>query len=348
MSDVGKALKCLAVLMAAHGLAPRPAGAETLAEFYAGKKIQLAIGFGSGEAYDTYARLLARFMPNYLPGKPLFVPQNMPGAGSLNAANSIYNTLPRDGTVFGTAHRFVPLMPLLGVQGPKFDPLKFTYIGSMNRENTVCVSWKASGIASIEDAKTKEFTVGTTGAGAELTTFNATLQRLLGLKLKVVSGYKTSQEVNLAVERGELQGRCGVSWGTLKVNEPEWLAGKKINVLIQLGLTKDPELPDAPLFGDLVKDPRDRAALELMLAPAEIGRPFFGPPGIPADRVAALRAAFDAALADPALVEEGRRQRLDIAPVSGPAMEALVAKAYAAPAAVVERAKELVGNSGGN
>ena len=322
-----------------------PALADPVADFYASRKVQLAIGFGSGEAYDTYARMLAKVMPNHLPGKPQFIPQNMPGAGSLNAANSIFNTLPRDGTTFGTTHRFVPLMPLLGVQGPKFDPLKFSFIGSMNRENTVCVAWSTSGINSIEDARTKEFTVGTTGAGAELTTFNATLRRLLGLKLKVVSGYKTSQEVNLAVERGEIQGRCGVSWGTLKLNEPEWLSQKKVRVLIQLGLTRDPELGDTPLFGDLVQDARDRQALELMLAPAEIGRPFFGPPDIPADRLVALRAAFDATMRDGELLEDAKRQRLDIAPVSGAAMQALVEKAYRAPKEVVERAKELVGSA---
>src|SRR5262249_34385174 len=155
---------------------------------------------------------------------------------------------PKDGTAFGTTHRFVPLMPLLGVQGPKFDPLKYTYIGSMNRENTLCISWKGSGIDTIQDAMKREFTVGTTGAGAELTTFNSTLSHLLGLKLKVVSGYQTSLEVDLAMSRGEVQGRCGVSYGTLKNTEPEWLANNKVNILLQLGLSKDPELPNVPLF----------------------------------------------------------------------------------------------------
>jgi tripartite-type tricarboxylate transporter receptor subunit TctC len=329
-------------------LASASAAADPVEDFYKGKKIQLMIGFGAGEAYDVYARTLAHTMPKYLPGNPLFVPQNMPGAGSLNAANAIYNVAPRDGTAFGTAHRFVPLMPLLGVEGPKFDPMKFTYIGSMNRENTVCISWKATGIDSIEQVKAKEFLVGTTGAGAELTTFNATLTNLLGLKLKVVSGYRTSQEVNLAIERGEIQGRCGVSYGSLKNTQPAWLDGDKINILIQLGLSKDPQLPAVPLFGDLVTNSVDRSAVKLMLAPAEIGRPIFGPPGIPAERTQALRKAFDAALKDPDLIKEAAAQRLDISAVSGADMQALIADAYKSPDNVVKRARELVALGGGN
>ena len=337
-----------AAAIAATAFAPTLASADAIADFYKGKKIQLIIGFGAGEAYDVYARELARVMPKYLPGSPVFVPQNMPGAGSLNAANAIYNVAPRDGTAFGTAHRFVPLMPLLGIEGSKFDPLKFTYIGSMNRENSICIAWKGSGISTIDDVKVHEFLVGTTGAGAELTTFNATLTNLLGLKLKVVSGYRTSLEVNLAIERGEVQGRCGVSYGSLKNTEPQWLSDNKVDILIQLGLSKDPELPYVPLFGDLVTKPIDRQALQLMLAPAEIGRPIFGPPGMPADRVAALRKAFDQSLKDEDLIKDARTQRLDISPVNGQDMEALIVKAYQSPQEVVARARELVAAGGPN
>ena len=170
---------------------------------------------------------------------------------------------------------------------------------------------------------------------------------MLGLKLRVVSGYNTSLEVDLAMERGEVQGRCGVSWGSLKNTEQDWLAEKKVNILLQLGLTKNPELPDVPLFGDLVTDQQDRQALQLMLPPEEIGRPYFGPPGIPADRVAALRAAFDAALKDPGLTEDAHKELLDISPVSGADMQALIARAYQAPQAVVNRARELVASGSG-
>jgi tripartite-type tricarboxylate transporter receptor subunit TctC len=228
------------------------------------------------------------------------------------------------------------------VEGPKFDPLKFTYLGSMNREIGVCAVMKSAGFTSLDEMKTREFVVGTTGAGAELTTFNATVSHMLGIKLKVVTGYRTSLEINLAMERGEVQGRCGVSYGSLKNTRPEWLSEKKIDILLQLGLSKDPELPDVPLLGDLVKDPTDKQALHLMLAPSEIGRPFFGPPDVPDDRVKALRAAFDAALKDPDLIAEAAKQRLDVSPVSGVDMTALIARAYAAPKPVVERARALV------
>jgi tripartite-type tricarboxylate transporter receptor subunit TctC len=286
-------------------------------------------------------------MPKYLPGNPTFVPQNMPGAGSLNAANTIYNVVPRDGTAFGTLHRFVPLMPLLGIEGPKFDPLKFTYIGSMNREIGICIAMKEAGFRSMEDTKSRELLVGTTGAGAELTTFNATISNTLGAKLKVISGYRTSLDVNMAMERGEVMGRCGVSYGSLKNTRPEWVAEKKVDILLQLGISKDPELPDVPLLGDLVANAIDKQALHLMLAPSEIGRPFLAPPGLPADRTKALRAAFNASMTDAELIDSAKKQRLDISPATGEEMEALIAKVYQSPQPVVERAKALVAMGGG-
>jgi tripartite-type tricarboxylate transporter receptor subunit TctC len=316
--------------------------AQGVGEFYKGKQIRLVIGLGAGEAYDVYARLLARHMGKHIPGNPSIIPQNQPGAGSLNAINSVYNTAARDGTVIATGHRFVPMMPLLQMEGAMFDPLKFTYIGSMNREIGICIAMKEAGIRTLEDMRTKEFVVGTTGAGAELTNFTATLRTMLGVKLKVIVGYRTSLDINAAMEKGELQGRCGVSYGSVKTTRPQWLSNNEIDIQIQLGLTKEKELPNVPLLGDLVPDPQDRQALELMLAPSEMGRPFMGPPDVPMDRVAALRAAFDASMKDPGLLQEADKQRLDIGPLSGAEMEALVTRLYKAPAAVVERARTLV------
>lgn len=331
-----------AILLGAAVVLANPVNAQGVGDFYKGKQIRMVIGLGAGEAYDVYARLLARHMPKHIPGNPSIIPQNQPGAGSLNAINSLYNTAARDGTVIGTGHRFVPMMPLLQMDGVMFDPLKFTYIGSMNREIGVCIAMKEAGIRTLEDMRTKEFVVGTTGAGAELTNFTATLRSMLGVKLKVIVGYRTSLDINAAMEKGELQGRCGVSYGSLKTTRPQWLANKEIDIQIQLGLTKDKDLPDVPLLGDLVPNPQDRQALELMLAPSEMGRPFLGPPDVPRDRVAALRAAFDASMKDTALLQEAEKQRLDIAPLSGAEMEALVSRLYKAPAPVVERARALV------
>jgi tripartite-type tricarboxylate transporter receptor subunit TctC len=334
-------LGALAGALVALGGGMPPAAAQEAADFYRGKQITLLIGLGPGETYDLYARLLARHLSKHIPGEPLIIPSNKPGAGSLNAVNALYNTAAKDGTVIGTGHRFVPLMPLLGLPGAQFDALKFNYIGSMARETGLCIARKDSGIRSMEDTKTHEFMVGTTGAGSELTTFNATMSKMLGAKLKVVRGYLTSTEIDLAIERGELQGRCGVSFGSLRVNKPEWLENNYVTVLIQLGLVKHPELPDVPLLGDLVANKDDRDALEVMLAPANMARPFFAPPGVPPDRVEILRKAFDAAMSDPALIEDAAKQRLELMPMTGAEMQAAFAKLYALPQPVLERARAL-------
>jgi tripartite-type tricarboxylate transporter receptor subunit TctC len=330
-----------AAALALFFCAVQPAAAQSAEDFYRGKQITLVIGLGAGETYDIYARLLARHLSKYIPGEPLIVPKNQPGAGSLNAVNSVYNTASKDGTVIGTGHRFVPLMPLLNMPGTQFDALKFNYIGSMAREVGVCIARKDSGFRSMEDTRTREFMVGTTGAGAEMTTFNITMSHMLGAKLKVVRGYLTSTDIDLAIERGELQGRCGVSYGSLRVNKPEWLENKFVTILIQLGLAKHPDLPDVPLLIDLVKNPEDRAALELMLAPSNMARPFFAPPGVPPDRIAILRKAFDAAMKDPALLEEAAKQRLELSPMTGEEMEALLSKLHTLPHPVLDRARTL-------
>ena len=343
-----KRTRTLGIFIAALALlAPLTASADAIEDFYKGKQIRLILGFDTGGGDDTYGRLLARHMPKYIPGEPLIVTQNMPSAGSLTAANTIYNTSPRDGTVFGMTHRFVPLMPLLNVKGPQFDPLKFTYIGSMNREIGLCISMKEAGFKSMDDMKTREFVAGTTGAGAELTTFYGTISNMLGAKIRIIKGYKSSFEVNLAMEKGEIQGRCGASYSSVKSSKPEFLTEHKVDILLQLGLRKDPELPDVPLLGDLVKSASDRQALKLLLGPSEMGRPFMAPPNLPAERTATLRKAFDQALKDPALVKEAATLRLDVNPVSGAEMQERIAGFYKAPDSVVTRTRELIAQGGG-
>jgi tripartite-type tricarboxylate transporter receptor subunit TctC len=329
----------LAVLLVTAGPAR---AADAVEDFYRSRPVTIVIGFGAGETYDLYARLLARHMSRHIPGHPTIVPQNMPGAGSLNAANHLYNVAPRDGSAFGVTHRFVPIMPLLAMEGAQFDAQKFSYVGSANQENAVCYARADSGIASIEDLKSKVLMVGTTGKGAELTTFNATLRNVLGLKLKVISGYLTSMEVSNAVEKNEIQGRCGESFGSLMQLHPDWVEKHTINFLIELGLAHDPKVPALPLLPALIADSTDRQAVELLLSPSLMGRPFFAPPGLPRDRLEALRSAFDATMHDPELLAEAKQQRLDIMPMQGAEMEALLAKLYHAPDAVVSRARALV------
>ena len=331
-----------AVLALLLFLLPALAAAEE-ADFYKGRQVRLLIGFPPGGGDDALARLLARFLPNHLAGHPTIVPENEPGAGSLAAANALFNTAPRDGSTFGAVHSFVPLMPLLGLPGGRFAALDFTYIGSMAHQVGLCIAMKSAGFRSIEDTRHREFLVGTSGAGTELTTFYGTIASMLGARLRIIKGYGSALEVNAAMDRGELQGRCGVSWSVLKNTRPDWLAEKKIDFLLQLSATKHPELPDVPLIGEWVKDPLDREALDLLLASPAMGVPFLAPPGLPPARAALLRAGFAETVRDPGLVAEATRQRLEISPMPGAEMQALVQRLYALPAPVASRARALVG-----
>ena len=312
------------------------------ADFYAGKQIKIAIGLGAGSTYDAYARTLARHMGRHTPGRPEFLNVNMPGAGSLKAYNYIYTVAKKDGTEFGTGHRFVPIMPLFGIKGTQFDGTKFGYIGSANREVGVTIAWHTSPVKTFDDLKKHELIIGTTGAGAQLTNFTSVLKTALGAKLKVVYGYKTTREIDLAVERGEIQGRAGVSYNSIKNATPEWLSQKKISILNQMGLSKHPELPNVPNILDLVTAKLDREAIELLLAPSEMGRPFVTPPGIPADRLAALRSAFDQTMKNKAFLADAEKQKMEINPMTGAEVETLIKRIYAtASPEVVARAKAL-------
>jgi tripartite-type tricarboxylate transporter receptor subunit TctC len=315
--------------------------ADPIADFYRSRQIVLIIGGGPGDGYDTYGRLLARHMANHIPGNPNIVVQNEPGAGSLTAVNNIYNVAPKDGTVFATAQRFITIMPLLGMGGVRFDANKLSYIGSMGKETTICYAWAGSGFSKLEDMKTRQMITGTMGRGTELTNFTQTLSRTLGLKIKVVAGYDSSAQINLAVERGELQGRCGVSFDSIQLTHQDWIDQKKIDVLVQIGLSRIPELKDTPFLIDLIKDPKDKEAVELLLAPTEASRPFFAPPGVPEDRLRALRAAFDATMTDPDFLADAKKTRLQISPVSGGDVADLVARIYASSPAAIARARDL-------
>lgn len=330
----------LATMVAALTFLCHAAASEPISDFYKGKQIRLVIGVGAGEAYDLYARLLARHMPSHIPGTPSIIPQNQPGAGSLSAINSLYNIARRDGTVIATGNRFVPMMPLLHMDGTQFDPLRLAYIGSMNRETGICLAMKEAGFPTLDEMRKREIIVGTVGAGAELTHFTSTLRALLGLKMKLITGYRTSTDINTAMERGELHGRCGVSYSGVKTTRPQWLSNKEVDIQLQLGLRREEEMPDVPVITDLV-EPREQAVLQLLLAPAEIGRPFFGPPDMPPARLDALRKAFDDTMRDAALLNDAAKMTLDIAPMSGAEMTAMIRRLYASPSEIVERARAL-------
>ncbi len=337
----GKLIAASAI--AALMLAPASlAWAQSAAEFFKGRTVEIFTGYSVGGGYDLYARMLARHIGKHIPGNPTVIPKNMEGAASVRLANWLYNVGPKDGTVFGTIGRGTAFDPLLGQSGAQFDGTKFTWIGSANDEVSVCVAWHDSGGAKFEDLLAKELTVGGTGPGDDTVQFAKIMVGVLGAKLKIVSGYPGGNDVMLAMERGELQGRCGLSWSSVKATHASWITEKKINVLVQLALTKHPDLPNVPLITDIAKTDEQKQILKLIFARQVMGRPFLGPPGIPKDRVAALRKAFMDTMEDKEFLADAERSKIEITPVAGEQIEKLVADLYRTPADVAKKASELL------
>jgi tripartite-type tricarboxylate transporter receptor subunit TctC len=330
------ALATLALL----ALYPGAASSQSVEDFYRGKKLDMIIGYSPGGTYDLYARLVARFLSNYIPGKPLIIPRNMPGAGSRAAANWIYNIAPKDGTVLATADQSLSLQQAAGDKRINFDTRKFVYIGNPNIENNVTASWYTSGIKTLDDAKTREVTVGATG-GSTSSQYPKAMNALLGTKFKIVLGYPGGNDVNLAMERGEVEVRGSNSWTSFKTTRPDWIAEHKVNILVQIGLKKADDLPDVPLLIDLAKNDDDRRLLRTLSASTNIGRPIFTAPGVPAERIEALRKAFNTMVHDPAFLAEAKREKFDIDPSTGEAMQAIVEEMMSIPKAQSERLQKI-------
>ena len=324
----------------ALGLLSSGAVAESVEDFYRGKNISLYIGYSPGGGYDTYGRTVARHMGRHIPGKPRIVVKNRPGAGSMLLTNELYNTLPKDGTVIATVGRGLMMEPLFGTKEAKYKPAEFGWLGSANNEVSVCVSWHKTDIKTFEDLFTKSMIVGGTGPGADTDTFPKVLNNVLGTKLKLVTGYPGGNDILFAMERGEVEGRCGYSWSSAKSRRADWLKDGKMRVLVQMSTAKHPDLPDVPFVMDFAKSERDKEVLGLIFARQAAGRPFLAPPGVPSARLAALRAAFEATMADPKFLEDAKRQKLEVAPVSGEKINALIAEIYAAPADIVAAARD--------
>ncbi len=333
----------LAAGLAALALANGPAAAQSVEEFYSGKTVELYIGYTVGGGYDTYARLLARHMGNHIPGNPTIVPVNLPGAGSLKLVNWLAEAAPRDGTVFGTVARAAPFDPLFGNDAANFDARALSYIGSANNEVSVCVAWEGTGIENVEDLKTKELIVGGTGDTADTVQFPKVVNAVLGTKMRIINGYPGGNDVSLAMERGEVTGRCGWSWSSVKSTRMDWYEQGTVKVLLQISTAKHPDLPDVPLVTDLA-DGDDQRLLRLVFARQALGRPYIGPPEIPEDRLTALQDAFMATMEDPAFLAEAEGLDLEITPVSGPEVRQLVMDAYDTPAKTVQRIKDILEN----
>jgi|ERR1700722_2294518 tripartite-type tricarboxylate transporter receptor subunit TctC len=316
--------------------------AQTPTDVYRGKSVELDIGFSVGGAYDVYARMLARHMSKYIPGNPTIVPKNVEGAGSMRLANYLYNAAPRDGTIIGTISRGTVFEPLLGNNGAQFEPTKFNWVGSTNKEVSVCVSWYTSGVATVADARTRVIVMGASGPSADSYQSAKICNAVLGTKFKIVTGYPGGNDIDLAIERGELQGRCGWSWTSLKALHPMWLDQHKLNILFQTGLSKHTDLPDAPLVVDLAKTDEDRAILRLIFARQVMAWPYLTPPGVSADRIEALRKAFNDTMQDADFLAEAEKARLEITPVAGADVEKLVQDVYATPSAIVQKASAML------
>jgi tripartite-type tricarboxylate transporter receptor subunit TctC len=315
-----------------------PGNAQTVADFYAGRTITVYIGFSPGGAYDIYARQLARFMGSHLPGHPTLVPQNMAGAGGLALANFLYNIAAKDGTAIGTFSRGLLTTPLLGT-GARYDSTKFFWLGSIAAETDLCAVWSSSPIATWDDMMRKDFVMGGTGPSADSDNYSYLLKNMFGAKLKLVSGYPGGNELNLAMQRGEIDGRCGWSWSAIKSTSLSWVDEKKMKLLVQMGPSKEPELPDVPWIMDFVTNDRDRQILDLLLARQTAAWPFLAPPGLPEDRKAALRQGFDDTMRDPRFLAETRSSGLIVNPVDGAKIDALIAELYRLPKDVVDAAR---------
>ena len=339
-----KLLLCAALVI----VAASAARAETAPVTFAGKQVRISIGYSpTGFGYDTYGRLLARHLGKYLPGNPTIVPQNRPGAGSLNLANSIFNAAPRDGTEIALVGRGVAMEPILvgASSQAKFDSTKFAWIGSMNNEVSGFFVRQPGPVKTLAEAmKGASLKVGSTGVGGDQHAFAGALNALLGTKLKTVAGYPGTQEIMLAVERGELDGIVGYSWGVAKSGNRRNLDDGSLKIILQLALDKHKELPDVPLVMDFVKNPEDRQVLEMIFSRQSMGRPVVAPPGLDPRVVETLRNAFTATMRDPQFVAEGKKIGMELEYVSGAEVQALVERLYRSPASVVKRAQAIFSN----
>jgi tripartite-type tricarboxylate transporter receptor subunit TctC len=315
------------------------------AQTYAGKQIRMVVASGAGGGYDAYGRLMTRHMGKYIPGSPTFVTQNMQGASGLTATNWTYTVAPKDGTVMLATYNANMAEPLYGNPAARFDPRQFASIGSISKQQNICATWHTSPIRTIDDAKTREVTVASTGATGNSATLPKILNTVLGTKFKLILGYSTT-EARLAVERGEVDGICGLSYSTLKASNPDWILNKRINVLLQTGAKPQAGLETVPVLTDLVSNADDKKVIEVISFPEEIGRPFVMPPGTPKEMVTIIRRAFDFALKDPALLAEAEKTMLEVDPVTGEDMEQLLVRSYDTPRALVQRAIELGGSGG--
>jgi tripartite-type tricarboxylate transporter receptor subunit TctC len=311
---------------------------DDVAAFYRGKQLRMIVGSAAGGGYDLFARIVARHLVHHIPGQPTIIVQNQPAAGGVVMANQLYALGPKDGTVIGVPINGLPTAPLLQ-SGTQFDPTRLIWLGSTNREAYVAFVWHTVPVDSIAELTRKQVVVGATTPGTTMVDFPLLVNDVLGFRFKVVRGYQGTPQINLAIERGEVQGMGGLGWASVKAQTPHWIAERKIKVLAQYGLTRAAELAEVPTMLELAKSDADRQAMVMLFARTEYGRPYFLPPDVPEERVAALRRAFDATMKDAAFIAEAAKLQFDVDPLTGEAVQALVAQLAATPREVVTRVR---------
>jgi tripartite-type tricarboxylate transporter receptor subunit TctC len=319
-----------------------PALAQSVADFYRGRSITLVIGFSAGGGYDLYARLLARHLGKHIAGQPSIVPQNREGAGSERAVLYLYNAAPKDGTVIGTFSRSMAVAPLLA--NAPFDATRLSWLGSISSDVSVCMMWHTSPVKTFDDMLMHPFTVGGLAKDADPDIFAMVLRNMFGAKLKLVSGYPGTNDGTLAMERGEVDGMCGISWSTAKARHADWMKTAKVHLPVQFGLRKETDIADVPAVIDLAKSAEQTRMLRLILAGQAMARPYAAPPDIPDDRRRALIAAFDATMKDPEFLSDAGKIQADVSPVSAGEIERLLADVYATPKDIIARAARAIVN----
>ena len=319
------------------------ARAQTPAEFYKGKNVNIVVGFGAGGGYDLYARLLGRYIGDHIPGKPNVVVQNMDGAGSVRAANYVYTTAVKDGTVIAAVNQNMPMYQLLGGKAAQFDASKMVWLGTMGGSNGLLYTWHTSKVKTIEDAKKTQVTLGGTGTNSDSHIFPTLINNTLGTKFKVINGYAGgSKEIHLALERGEVEGRGGNAWASLMSTNRDWVEQKKLNFLVQIGFEPEPEIRDVPMLQTFMKSDEERKIVDLVSLPTVLGYAHWTAPEVPADRIAALRTAYEATMKDPAFLAEANKLGMMVRPDVGAAVEALVRRVANTPKPVIAEAGRLL------
>jgi len=332
-------LLAAALAWALIGVLPAPVAAETQPAFP--RTVTLTIGYGPGSGNDVYGRLVARHLGKHLPGRPTVVPQNMPGAGSFKAANWLYAAAPKDGSVIGYIAQTAATEELLGSPAVQFKTAQFNWIGRIGSYNNITIFWHTSRIKSIADAMTMESTMGATGVGSPVYVYPNMMNKVLGTKFKIVSGYQGTAQTSLAMERGEVEDVI-MGWFPVKTGKGEWVREKKINIIVQFLTERHPDLPDVPTIVELARTPEEKQLFSLFANDGEVGKAVFAPPGVPPATVAIFRRAWDAMVKDPEYIADADKLQLERDSASGEQLQKLIASVAATPAAVVERARSVL------